>query len=241
MSVHLAKTTDTYVYVTVHQRPDGSVTGVELSDEQPDRETVWDSNPRSTVWATPDNHQWEDDDVSATKVLDLAISNRYQFEDGAKWSAGERKQYAFHADTTEERAFLRTVESHLIRAGYLNGHTAMVGYQDHGLILDGHDEHFVRQDHTGWRFYTADHSSFQPEEASKTPIAPRNTSAGRLAAAILVQLANISDIDTGDLPLRHRIRVRYGLWRLTPNWKNFKYRVRTRIDRYRRRITVRIR
>ncbi|MFD4933472.1 hypothetical protein [Streptomyces virginiae] len=237
MSAILAKATDAQLYVTVTQHPDGRVTGIEISDYSPDPEDLWTIAPRATVWATPQPQEWDECTATTTaKVLDLAVSPSYRYSDGHNWSEGERAQYAFHADTTGERTFLRTVEANLTRAGFPDAHTATVVCQTYGLTLEGSVEHYVFKAHDGWRFLTDDCLSFQPEEVPY-PIAPRDASARQLTAAILVHLAGAEDIDPNALPPLYRIRVRYGLWRMTPNWANFKYRTRERIARYRYRIT----
>ncbi|RSS95091.1 hypothetical protein EF903_05475 [Streptomyces sp. WAC05292] len=249
MSAIMSKTTDPHVYVTVQQRPDGRITGISLGNEIPDREDTWIANPRTTVWAAPlPAERDEDGNVTTAKVLDLAISPHYRFGNGLEWSNGERERHAFEADKTNERAFLRTVEAHLLRAGYLDVSTGMVGCQHYGLSLPSGESFTAYQAHDGWYMAFEDVCSTDGRYEYPDPIAPRGASARRVASAILAMLLDVGGFELDNTPLLDRARIRYSLWRLTPNWANFKYRTRQRIaayryriNRYRRRITVRTR
>jgi hypothetical protein len=247
VSVNLAKPTDApqhptppaLLYVTLAQRPDGRVTSVAINDEAPDHEGLWLDEPRATVWTTPIPHKWDDDTATTAKVLDLALSPDYRDRDGHAWSEGERNATAFHHDQDDRRDFLRNVEAHIIRSGFLDAHTGIVACQTYGLLLAGSREHSVFKTYDGWRLATEDCTSFQWHETG--PIAPANTSPRHLADAILVHLSNLGELDTAAIPPLRRIRVTYGLWRTTPHWANFKHRTRQRLNRYRHRITVRTR
>ncbi|WP_330335662.1 hypothetical protein OHS33_39175 (plasmid) [Streptomyces sp. NBC_00536] len=241
MSAMLAKATDHQLYVTITQRPDGRVSDVELSDEAPDRFDVWTNQPASTVWATPAPAHWDGDNATAAKVLDLAVSSDYRFGDGHGWSEGERDEFEFRTDKSEERAFLRAVEAHLIRAGHLDVHTGVVGCREYGLLLRGIGEDcaFLRPD--GWAYGFAD--CFEPDGrfVYPDPIAPCDSSPRYVAAAILAVLVDRGPFDLKTAPMLQRAHIRYALWRQTPNWANFKYRTRQRAHSLRYRLTHRAR
>ncbi|AWI32645.1 hypothetical protein [Streptomyces tirandamycinicus] len=247
MPVTLGKATDTptvtgpaHLHITIAQLPDGRISSVEISGPAPDSEELWYDEPRATVWTglTPDAD--DDDRAMATKVLDLAMSPEYRQTNGHDWAEGERNAFAFHFDHTEERAFLRTVEAHLIRAGYLDAHVGSVACHSFGLTLAGSAEHYAYNGDGGWRFATEDCTTAEGAYEYRAPIAPADATPRRVAAAILVHLADAGEIEPAALAPLHRIPVRYGLWRIT-NWAHFTRRMGQRLDRYRRRITARTR
>lgn len=228
-------------YITVAQLPNGRVSSVTVSnDYAPDPMEAFMGEPRATVWTTP-MPEYEGDPANAVKVLDLALSSEYQDQAGGEWAYGEREEIKFRHDHTGERAYLRNVEARLIRAGFLDAYTGMVRNQGYGLTLVGGNEHYAYKENDGWHFASEDCVSFEGWYARPSTIAPAGASPRRVAAAIVACLADHGVIDTTDLPLLHRAHVRYALWRMTPNWSNFKFRTRKRLDRYRRRITVRTR
>ncbi|MFE1270583.1 hypothetical protein [Streptomyces sp. NPDC058758] len=258
MSVTLAKVTDHNpagdtdepLFITVRTEPDGRVTAVELTDCPPWNDSVFRENGRSTVWQTP-LPAYEGDPAHAMKVLDLAHSTTYRNENGTEWSKGEEEARAFYNNRTEERAFLRAAEARLILAGFLDGYTGIVRCQDYGLTLVGAEEHWAFRNHDGaWEFATRDFLAMEGWDHKGT-IAPADASPARVAAAVLIQLADASDVDLAQLRPLARLRTRIGVWRLTPHWRNskhrarlaysqYRYRAREVYGRYRHRVTVRI-
>ncbi|MFJ4342643.1 hypothetical protein [Streptomyces sp. NPDC088915] len=248
MPIALAKPTDDTPdtppapwYITVGTRPDGRVTSVELSDYPPSNDTTFRENVQATVWQTP-LPEYEEDTARAVKVLDLELSTAYHTDDESEWARGEESARAFRFDRTDERAFLRAVEARLILAGVLDAHAGMVHCQGYGITLDTGEEHWAYRDGTGeWNFATRDILDMEGWSHRADAIAPATASPRRLAAAILLHLTDAGDVDTATLPPLLRARVAYGLWRLRPNWRNFKYRARFLLRLYRNRITARIR
>ncbi|MFJ8301315.1 hypothetical protein ACIQ9R_36190 [Streptomyces sp. NPDC094447] len=254
-AVLFVPTPDEYVdvpdelFIVVRSKPDGRTTSVEVIDSPPWNDSVFRENGRTTVWQTllP---EYEGEPAHAVKVLDLAHSTDYRDENGTDWSKGEEAARKFYRDSAE-RAFLRAVEARLTLAGFLNSYTGVVRCQDFGLTLDGSDEHWAFRHVDGtWEFATNDVTDMDGWHHKGT-IAPANASPARVAAAILVQLADYGDVTLDELRPLARLRTRIGVWRLTPHWRNFKSRtslayVRRRnrarqvYDRYRNRVTVRI-
>ncbi|MFB6505563.1 hypothetical protein ACFC07_22270 [Streptomyces sp. NPDC056099] len=247
MSVTLAKPTDTpahgietadaeAVFITVMQRADGSVCDVEITDIQPAPDEVHPNAPRFTVWTAP-LPEYEGDPSDAVKVLDFALNNAYRDDDGHAWSEGERAARAFHNDTTDWRAFLRNVEARVIRAGYLDVHTGVTACQDFGLIVgDEGSEHVIMKWRDGWKWAALDCTDIEGWHMQPGTIAPADASPRQVAAAILTNLACFDLVEYKHLPLRYRAHV----WRVTFSLRPRLRRLRNRITRYRRRITVRI-
>ncbi|MEU0857466.1 hypothetical protein ABZ352_18785 [Streptomyces griseofuscus] len=235
------------LYITVAQLPDGRVSGVELGTTAPEPMELWPRKPRATVWTSAFPEQtiplpgMEDDAASAAKVLDLANSPYYREEDGEQWATGEHIVHAFQHDHDDERRFLRTVEAHLIRAGVTAVHTGMVACQTHGITYDGGgDEQYVYAGTTGWRLASEDYWSEDGRCEQPYPIAPAGVSARRLAAIFLGYMLAWGEINPEQITPLYRLRARYNRWRITPNWRNFKFRTRQRLGQWRYRITKRV-
>ncbi|MGW0757093.1 hypothetical protein ACWD1Y_11495 [Streptomyces sp. NPDC002814] len=228
------------LYVNVEQAPNGEIARVSLSRYDFDAEEVFSDSPRITVWAAP-SPTYGGDYAHASKVLDLAVSNLYRDQDGNGWAEGERAATRFHYDYTKERAFLRTVEAHLIRAGFTNAYTGMVACQQYGVRLAGADNHYAFRNSHGWHLATDDCTSVEGWYLQPGILAPAGASPHRVAAALLVNLVAAEEIEPAQLSLLWRLRTRTGVFRATPHWANLKFRARQRLDRYRRRVTIRTR
>ncbi|MGA5411510.1 hypothetical protein ACPCSC_30185 [Streptomyces lavendulocolor] len=248
MSVNLDKPTDAPagetiepLYLTITQRPDGRIDSVTVTDTAPFPEDLY-SSIRSTVWTTP-VPEYEDSPANAAKVLDLALSGTYRHEDGRQWANGERAAANFHTPHNPERATLRAVEAHIIRAGHLDVTTGPVQCQGYGLTIITGNHHGGQHDvyrHTDgtWQIAMQDITSCEGWYVFPGTLAPANASPRAVAAAILAHVYN--GTETRELRPLARLRVAYVRWRRTPHFQNLKYRAMQRLDRYRRRVTVRI-
>ncbi|WP_030372398.1 hypothetical protein [Streptomyces rimosus] len=252
MPVSLDKPTDTPavenadpLYLTITQHPDGRIDTVTMTDTEPDQDDTWYTNIRATVW-TPLAPKDEDGITHAGKILDLAVAAGYQYEDRDRWAAGERRVAAFHTRHSLDRAALRRTEAEIIRAGHLDVYTSTVGSESYGLtITNGREEYYAYQGFDGdWFMATRDLYANDGWTSMPGVIAPSAASPRVAAAAILREVYNgYNGYDAATpavlRPLT-RARVAYLQWRRTPNWQNFKFRTRHRFNRYRNRITVRI-
>ncbi|WP_433860236.1 hypothetical protein [Streptomyces kronopolitis] len=250
MSVSLAKSSDApgtenieSLYITITQLPDGRINAVTVADLEPWDDTTLLSDSRNTVWTTP-IPEYEGDPASAIKVLDLAHSRTYRHENGGEWSEGERVAHAFYAQHNAERATLRSIEAHIIRAGHLDVTTGVVQCQGYGLTIvtgncyGGQHDVFQRADGT-WQIAMQDCTSYDGWYVFPGTLAPATASPRAVAAAILAHVYDGCEM-RGELRPLARLRVAFVQWRSTPHWKNFKYRARHRFDRYRRRVTARV-
>ncbi|MEV0778905.1 hypothetical protein [Streptomyces sp. NPDC050428] len=231
------------LYLTIKQCPDGRIGSVTVADNEPVPESVFPS-AHSTVWTTP-IPEYEGGPANAVKVLDLAMSSVYRYEDGRQWAEGEREAHAFHAHRSPERAALRAVEAHIIRAGHLDVTTGMVMCQGYGLTIitgthhGGQHDVFRRTDGT-WSIALQDCTDPEGWYVFPGTLAPAAATPRAVAAAILAHVYDGTET-RGELRPLARARVAYVQWRRrTPHLKDLKYLAQRRFDRYRRRITVRI-
>ncbi|MFJ5142965.1 hypothetical protein [Streptomyces sp. NPDC088707] len=228
------------LFIAVSREPDGRIADVTVSLDAPDPETVWTSTLDTTVWTTP-APDYDGDAARAVKVLDLALSADYRDSDGHTWSEGERQNRAFHTHS-QERATLRTIEAHIIRAGLLDVTTGVAQCQGYGLtVITGHchgGHHVVVQGPDGWEIAMQDFTDDSGWSAAET-IAPATASPRTVATAILAYVYDGTET-RGELRPLARLRVAYAQWRRTPHWKNFKYRAGLLRWRITRRVTVRI-
>ncbi|MFI5859288.1 hypothetical protein [Streptomyces parvulus] len=243
MSVTLAKPSDAAteseevdyiaparVFIAVAQLPDGRVSGVDLYANAPAADEVLPA----TVWtvAVPDA-----DDVygsAAAKVLDLALTSDYRDTDGHGWAEGERTARAFHGDHTDERAFLRTVEALLIRAGYLDAHAGLVHCRGYGLRVG--DDDVVMKWAEGWKWAALDSTDMDGWCLQPGVLAPANASPRRVANAIIVNLACLGYLPWTDMRLLDRARVTVR----TFGWRARLHRIVYRATRFRRTVRARI-
>ncbi|MEU6632911.1 hypothetical protein ABZ905_32195 [Streptomyces parvus] len=243
MSVTLAKAANapdaTPLYLTITQDSDGKISTVTVADLPPlDDDTLMDSS-RNTVWATP-LPDYEGDPANAIKVLDLALSHTYRDNDGHVWSIGERAAHTFYETRSTERATLRTIEAHILRAGHLDVHTGPVRLHGYGLTLTNGEEFYVFRNgptdpwEIAMKTWDDCYGWTTPTEIARATASPR-----AVAAAILAHVYDGTET-RGELRPVTRAHVAYLQWRTVPHWKNLKYRARERFNRYRRRITVRI-
>ncbi|MFF0754460.1 hypothetical protein [Streptomyces sp. NPDC004267] len=242
MSVTLGKPSDPEpLYIAIEREPDGRIANVTVTTDAPDPEHVWTRALDTTVWTTP-APEYDDYAARAVKVLDLSLSGNYRDHDGHTWSEGERKTRAFHA-RSNQRAALRTIEAHLIRAGHLDVTTGIAQCQNYGLtVITGnhHGGHHVvsqRPDGT-WEIAMQDTTDDYGWACPDT-LAPATASPRAVATAIL---AHVYDgVETrGELRPLARLRVAYRQWRRIPHWRNFKYRAGLWQWRMTRRVTVRL-
>ncbi|MFJ5588289.1 hypothetical protein ACIQCG_00900 [Streptomyces noursei] len=146
--------------------------------------------------------------------------------------------------STPDRATLRAVEAHIIRTGHLDVSTGPVPYQCYGLTIitgnhHGGQHHVFRHTDGTWGIAMDDCTSYDGLYLFPGQLAPANASPRAVATAILAHV-DAGTKTRGRLRPLARLRVAYAQWRRTPHWKNFKYHAGLRLDRYRRRITVRI-
>ncbi|MBV1940815.1 hypothetical protein KUF83_30230 [Streptomyces sp. BV286] len=220
------------IHISVAQLPDGRVSGVDVYANAPAEDEILPSEPRATVWTVPVPDVDDTDPSAAAKVLDLALTNTYRDDDGHGWSEGERHASNFYADHAGERTFLRTVEAHLIRAGYLDAHTGMVACQSYGLNIS--DDDLVMKWSEGWKWVAIGHDADWAPQPDV--LAPADASPRRVANAIIDNLASL-DVDLYErLPLHHRARV----YVRTFGWRARLHRIAYRLTRFRRTVRARI-
>ncbi|MFC8640109.1 hypothetical protein ACFUC2_05035 [[Kitasatospora] papulosa] len=218
-----------HVFITVAQLPDGRVSGVDLYANAPTPDEVLPA----TVWTVSVPDVDDMDPSAASKVLDLALTSDYRDTDGHGWSEAERKNRAFHQDETGERAFLRTVEALLIRAGYFNAHTGLVQCQGYGLRVG--DDDVVMKWAEGWKWAALDSTDIDGWCLQPGVLAPADASPQRVANAIILNLACL-DLDLYErLPLHHRARV----YVRTFGWRARLHRIAYRLTRFRRTVRAR--
>ena len=238
--------TDGRLYVTVAQDPDGQVSGVRVGTISPGAWKLWRDEPRATVWAglfperTMPLPGMKDDTADATKVLDLAHSGLYLDEDPEQWVAGER--IAQQHQSSGERRFLRLVEARLIRAGIIDAYAGTVSMcQTYGITFAGTGaEHYLHEGTSGWRLAYQDCHAYDGLSMTPGPIAPAGASALRTVGAVLGWMLAYDAIDPAELTPLYRLLALYNLWRITPNWTNFKSRTRQRLHAWNYRITKRV-
>ncbi|MFF4188155.1 hypothetical protein ACFYZ9_33670 [Streptomyces sp. NPDC001691] len=212
MSVSLGKSTDQpqptteqhpdTLYISVVADPDGTVTGVSVTDTEPDAmETFLTHGPHTTVWQAPEP-EFEDDPSHAVKVLDVAINNRYRHEDGHAWSEGERKANEFHRPGNADRATLRTIEAHLILSGMADVHTGVTDCQGYGLTIIEGERYYLIRDKQGWKLALHDWVSYEGWSVDDNIVAPLDAKPATVAAAVMGRLREYNGIE-----------VRIPLWR----------------------------
>ncbi|MER7761555.1 hypothetical protein [Streptomyces sp. NPDC097619] len=229
MPANTSKAHDDCTFVTVRQDADGHISGLELTDELPFEEDVWRPGPNATVWALPDPDNWTGEPTDAVKILDLGIDSNYRFAKGSEWADGEHAFHAFHSDPAGHRTFLRTVESHMIRAGYFDAHTCTVAGRTFGLAFDDAADNSIYKTPAGWAFMIQCNFDLQPD--IEDAIAPVDASPRRVALAALIRLAGRDLVEYDMLTPAYRLAVRYGLWRIRPRTSRrgrITVRVRTR-------------
>ncbi|MFF1678771.1 hypothetical protein ACFVYG_22360 [Streptomyces sp. NPDC058256] len=189
MSTHTPEQ-DAPVFIEIRQAINGDVTYVAVRDTAPYSELVLASPARHTVW-----HHDSTRSTVATEVFNAVYSTSYRDDNPAQWSDGRRARAAFNAAPDGERAFLRTLEAHLILAGYIGAHTAPVAEEIHGiaLALDHETWHFYQLNDT-WHAAVGNQHSIDGWSVINDTLAHITATAAQLADAISTFLADHSDI-----------------------------------------------
>ncbi|MGW2937668.1 hypothetical protein ACWDA7_38990 [Streptomyces sp. NPDC001156] len=173
-------------FVDIQQAADGRVTDVTVHASPPDPDSLITSAVHRTVW-----HHYPLIGPAAREVFNLVCSDEYRDDNPSQWKQADAARTAFHAEPAAERAFLRTVEAHLILAGHTGAHTAPVTVETHGIVLTQDDRTwFFCRYGDDWQTAIHDGHSTDGWSVINEHLAPPTASAEEVADAIRATLAD---------------------------------------------------
>lgn len=188
MPTHTPKQ-DEPAYIEIRQALNGDVTYVAVHDTPPYTEPILAAPGRHTIWRHDSTQSTE-----ATEVFNVVCSTAYRDDDPAQWANGRRTHAAFDASANGERAFLRTVEAHLVLAGHIDAYATPGAEESHGIALaHGDSTWHVYQLSDSWHAAVRDPHSIYGWSVIDESIAPGTASASQLAEAISAFLADNTD------------------------------------------------